>query len=54
MANKTDKLSKSAVEPNLAVIRETLQLGDEVKIIPFSAEKGSGRNELLSEIISQV
>ena len=52
--NKTDKLSKSAVEPNLAVIRETLQLGDEVKIIPFSAEKGSGRNELLSEIISQV
>lgn len=54
VANKTDKLSKSAVEPNLAVIRETLQLGDEVKIIPFSAEKGSGRNELLSEIISQV
>ena len=54
VAIKTDKLSKSAVEPNLAVIRETLQLGDEVKIIPFSAEKGSGRNELLSEIISQV
>lgn len=54
VANKTDKLSKSAVEPNLAVIRETLQLGDEVKVIPFSAEKGSGRNELLSEIISQV
>ena len=54
VANKTDKLSKSAVEPNLAVIRETLQLGDEVKIIPFSAEKGSGRNELLAEIISQV
>lgn len=54
VANKTDKLSKSAVGTNLAVIRETLQLGDEVKIIPFSAEKGSGRNELLSEIISQV
>ena len=50
VANKCDKLSKSAVEPNLALIRDTLALPDEVKIIAFSAEKGTGRGELLSEI----
>ena len=50
VANKCDKLSKSAVEPNLALIRDTLSLSDEVKIIAFSAEKGMGRGELLSEI----
>ena len=52
VANKCDKLSKSAVEPNLAVIRETLALPDEVKVIAFSAEKGTGRGELLGEITS--
>lgn len=50
VANKCDKLSKSAVEPNIALIRETLALPDETKIIAFSAEKGTGRGELLSEI----
>lgn len=50
VANKCDKLSKSAVEPNMALIRETLALPDETKIIAFSAEKGTGRGELLSEI----
>ena len=48
VANKCDKLSKSAVEPNIALIREKLALPDETKIIAFSAEKGRG--ELLSEI----
>lgn len=52
VANKCDKLSKSAVEPNLALIRETLALPDEVKVIAFSAEKGTGRGELLGEITS--
>ena len=50
VANKCDKLSKSAVEPNIALIREKLALPDETKIIAFSAEKGRGRGELLSEI----
>lgn len=50
VANKCDKLSKSAVEPNIALIREKLALPDETKIIAFSAEKGTGRGELLSEI----
>ena len=50
VANKCDKLSKSAVEPSIALIREKLALPDETKIIAFSAEKGTGRGELLSEI----
>lgn len=54
VANKTDKISKSAVEANIAVIRETLGLPDEIKVIPFSAEKGTGRGDLLGEITAIV
>ncbi len=50
VANKLDKLKKSEIEPNLRLIRETLQLPEEVLLIPFSAEKGQGREQLLSEI----
>ena len=39
VANKVDKLKKSEIEPNMALIRETLQLPEEVRLIPFSAEK---------------
>lgn len=50
VANKLDKLKKSEVEPNMALIRRTLGLDESVRIIPFSAEKGQGREELISEI----
>lgn len=50
VANKLDKLKKSEIEPNLALIRETLELPEDVLLIPFSAEKGQGREELLAEI----
>ena len=50
VANKLDKLKKSEIEPNLVRIRETLELADDVKLIPFSAEKGDGRQELLGLI----
>jgi len=50
VANKLDKLKKSEIEPDLAQIREVLALPENVKVIPFSAEKGTGRNELLSQI----
>ena len=50
VANKLDKLKKSEIEPNLAMIRETLELPEEVPVIPFSAEKGQGRDLLLAEI----
>lgn len=49
-ANKVDKLKKSEIEPNMALIRETLGFGAETPLIPFSAEKGTGRDELLAAI----
>lgn len=54
VANKLDKLKKSEIEPNLRRIRETLELEDTVKVIPFSAEKGAGRQALLALISEQV
>ena len=53
LANKLDKLKKSQVEPALALIRETLLLDEEDILIPFSAEKGAGKDELIG-ILSQV
>ena len=50
VANKLDKLKKTQIEPSLALIRETLTLGDDVPLIPFSAEKGEGREALLALI----
>lgn len=51
VANKLDKLKKSEIEPNLRRIRETLDLPDAITLIPFSAEKGQGRDELMREIL---
>ena len=51
IANKCDKLKKSEMEPNVALIRETLKLPQELRIILFSAEKGTGTSELMSEIM---
>jgi len=50
VANKLDKLKKSEIEPNLQTIREDLDLPEECPVIPFSAEKGTGREELLKII----
>ena len=50
VANKLDKLKKSEVEPNLACIRETLMLGEEDVLIPFSAEKGTNCDLLKADI----
>ncbi len=51
VANKLDKLKKSEIEPNMQRIREVLSLPEQVKLIPFSAEKGTGRDELLAVIL---
>ena len=50
VANKLDKLKKSEIEPNLQRIWDTLELGEEDILIPFSAEKGTGKTELLAAI----
>lgn len=51
-ANKLDKLKKSEVEGNLQRIRDTLGLPDSVEVIPVSAEKGTGKAELLGHILN--
>ncbi len=54
VANKLDKLKKSEIQPNLATIREDLELPETCPVIPFSAEKGDGREELLKIILAAV
>ncbi len=54
VANKLDKLKKSEIEPNLQTIRDTLELEEGAVLIPFSAEKGTGREELLRAILDGI
>ena len=54
VANKMDKLKKSELEPNLHCIRHDLELPDSCPAIPFSAEKGDGRDALVKLILSTV
>ena len=54
VANKMDKLKKSELKPNLEIIRRDLEIPENVRIIPFSAEKGDGRDALVKEILSAV
>ena len=54
VANKMDKLKKCELEPNLKTIREDLELPDNCPIIPFSAEKGDGRDALVKQILQIV
>lgn len=54
IANKHDKLKKSAVEDSMNTIRTTLHLPEDVPVIPFSAVKGTGRDEVLQMIFDHV
>ena len=54
VANKMDKLKKSELAPNLVTIREDLELPEGTPIIPFSAEKGNGKDELVRLILDTV
>ena len=51
VANKLDKQKKSELEPNMAQIRSTLALSEDTRLIPFSAEKGTGRDALVKAIM---
>ena len=50
LANKIDKVKKTQIEGNLEAIKDTLQLPENIVLLPFSAETGAGRNTLISEI----
>lgn len=47
VANKLDKLKKSEIAPNLQTIRGVLALREGDRLVPFSAEKGTGKEELV-------
>jgi len=50
VATKADKLSRSKLLRSLKVVRETLALAEGETLVPFSAETGQGREELLEVI----
>lgn len=54
VANKLDKLKKSELEGNLQQVREILELPGSVPVVPFSAEKGDGRQQLLDLILEHM
>ena len=54
VANKLDKVKKSQIDGNLQTIREDLELPEDCVVIPFSAEKGTGRDELIGMILRAV
>lgn len=53
VANKADKLKSGEREPNIERIRMTLELTDETPVVLFSAEKGTGREEVLRHILRE-
>lgn len=50
VATKADKVSRNELQKNVSVIRKTLELSPEDRVIPVSALKRSGYEELLAEI----
>ena len=48
--SKSDKLKKSQIEQHLNIIRETLAVTPEVPIVPFTALKKLGKEELWEHI----
>ena len=54
VANKLDKLKKSELIPNMETIRADLDLPEDCPVIPFSAEKGIGRDDLVRIILDAV
>lgn len=50
VATKSDKISRNQIVKNMSVIRKTLELSDEDRVIPVSSLKRSGHDKLLDEI----
>ncbi|MCX7923375.1 MAG: ribosome biogenesis GTP-binding protein YihA/YsxC [Clostridia bacterium] len=54
VATKVDKISRSQVQGRLADIKQTLELSEGIKLIPYSSETKQGRDEVWGEIDSMV
>lgn len=53
VANKLDKLKQREIEPNLQCIREVLALEEAHTLLPFSAEKRQGVEQLRTLLFGQ-
>jgi GTP-binding protein len=53
-ATKADKISRGAVAAQLRLIRETLELSPQEGLVPVSALKRTGVDELLAAIASEI
>ena len=51
LANKLDKVKPSQLAGNLQTIRDDLKLPEDCILIPFSAEKGTGKDDLVRLIV---
>jgi len=54
VANKTDKVKKSEIAGNIELIRSTLRLNEDTTILQFSAVKGTGKEELIGQILKLI
>lgn len=54
IATKMDKLKRSEVKGRLEALRRGFSLGEAEKLIPFSAQTGLGREQILEEIEKQL
>lgn len=52
VANKLDKVKSSQIAGNLQTIREDLELPENCPVIPFSAEKGTGKDDLIKYVLA--
>jgi len=54
IATKSDKLKRSQIAKHVKMVRAGLHLGEDVTVIPFSAETKQGREEIWERIESHV
>ena len=53
IATKADKIARGKYQKNMSIIRKKLQLEKDEKIIPLSATKKTGVEEVWNEIVAQ-
>lgn len=52
VASKLDKISRSQIKPRVDEIKKVLEVPDDIKIIPFSANNNAGLEEIWNSIES--
>ncbi len=50
VVTKSDKLNKNELVKNIRMIRETLELGDNIELLPFSSLSKQGKEKILENL----